>query len=113
MTVLEDVKPVARKQHRCDVCDGVIGEGDRYHRQRGVWEGEPYTHKAHLLCRAAYVLAMRDLERRADWDEYAEPDEVRPYVERFFAAVISCAGTLRDGGCLACGYVGPARVDES
>lgn len=87
MTVLENATPVARKQHLCDVCLGVIGEGDRYHRQRGIWDEGPYTHKAHALCNAAYWLAMRDLGYDARWEEYAEWSEVRPYVERFFAVV--------------------------
>jgi hypothetical protein len=41
---------VARKRHLCESCMRSINAGERYIRQRGVWEGEAYTWKSHELC---------------------------------------------------------------
>lgn len=83
--VLDDQRHVARKDHRCDVCLGVIAAGDRYHRQRNIGDDGPYTFKAHLLCDTAYWLATKQLGLRSDWDEYPDvSDEVLPLVQRFF-----------------------------
>lgn len=84
MTLLEDVWHVARKDHQCNVCWGTIGEGDRYLRQRSIYDGEPQTFKAHALCDAAYWQAHRTLglygDDAPDWQE-----EIRPLVEGFLA----------------------------
>lgn len=42
--------PVARKDHRCCECDGVIKKGEKYHRHHGIWEGEANTYKVCLEC---------------------------------------------------------------
>lgn len=89
MTVLENrhVRS-ARKSHYCDICGGTIGVGDSYSRQRGVYDGDPYTHVAHDLCIAAYYQAARDNDIRLGWEEYPDfDDEVKPVLLRFFAAL--------------------------
>lgn len=83
--VLETVHPVARKDHRCDICLGTIGTGDRYLRQRGI-NDDPYVFKAHNLCWRAWRKAHRDAgyfdDEAPDHDE-----EVLPLVRAFFAAL--------------------------
>ena len=78
--VLEDIHPVARKEHQCNICWGTIAVGDRYHRQRNIWDGEANTFKAHELCSAAWTKAHHDLElwddETPDWDE-----DIKPLVE--------------------------------
>lgn len=85
VTVLDDVWPVARKEHRCDVCMGVIAAGDRYRRQRNV-DDDVYTFKAHALCDAAYWVAYKEAgcwdDEGPDWSDY-----IKPAIERFFKAV--------------------------
>lgn len=81
--VLGDTWPVALKPHTCDICCGVIAPGDRYHRQRNIWEGEPCVFKAHGLCDAAYWIKFR--EQDLYYDETVEFDEIRPLLLRFFA----------------------------
>lgn len=53
--------PVARKEHRCCECQGLIQPGERYHRHWGVWNGEAATYKVCEDCEA--------LRSRVDKDE--------------------------------------------
>lgn len=86
--VLDHATPVARVEHRCDVCSGVIGRGDRYVRQRNVQDGEAFTWKGHSLCSAAYMKAARDQGCVLAYEEYPDPDsEVMPIVRGVFAAL--------------------------
>lgn len=94
VVLLADEWPTARKEHRCGVCLGTIGAGDRYRRQRLV-DDDPYVFKAHALCDAAYWKAQR--ESGLFDDEFLEWSEVRPLVEQFFAA-IAAPGTGAAGG---------------
>jgi hypothetical protein len=82
VTILSDEHPTARKTHQCDICGGVIGIGDRYHRQRGIFDGDPYTSKGHHLCVKANGRVRRDLDLVLD--ESPDPDEVMPLVRQFF-----------------------------
>ena len=83
--VLDEVRPVARKDHTCEVCWGTIGKGDRYLRQRNVGDDGAYTFKAHGLCWAAWCKAHRDGEMYDD-EAPDNQDEVVPLVRSFFAA---------------------------
>ena len=88
--VLDDVWYTAHKNHQCDVCLGTIATGDRYHRQRLIWEGDPGVFKAHALCDAAYWRAWKNLDLFEDeCPDFA--DEVKPLLLRFFA-LMSVAG---------------------
>lgn len=42
--------PVARKEHRCDLCCSEIKVGEEYSRFSGMYEGRFFDHKHHLLC---------------------------------------------------------------
>lgn len=44
--ILSNRKPVARKQHECDVCGAVIKPRERYHLTAGIWDDGFYTWKA-------------------------------------------------------------------
>lgn len=85
-TLLADEWPVARIEHRCGVCLGVIGRGDRYRRQRLV-DDEPYTFKTHGLCDVAYWRSFR--ESGLTDDDVLEWSEVEPFVAAFFASVVA------------------------
>ena len=39
MEVLRNITPVARKEHRCEFCGGVIHVGEKYNRQTNVYDG--------------------------------------------------------------------------
>lgn len=62
---LENKEVVARKQHYCDWCDGTIKIGEKYNRQKFIYDGEIYEWHSHLACsRLASAI----------WD-YCDPDE--------------------------------------
>jgi hypothetical protein len=76
---------VARKDHTCDACLGIIASGDRYHRQRSIWEGEPMVYKCHALCDAVYWRMHREREL---WDDESLDDsEIREGLLRVFASL--------------------------
>lgn len=44
-------EPVARKEHRCDECNGPIGPGQKYWRLKGVdSDGDAFAHKRCSAC---------------------------------------------------------------
>lgn len=51
-TVLHESTPRARKLHRCDLCNRDIDAGETYHRQRSIYDGEPYVFKGCGHCMA-------------------------------------------------------------
>jgi len=50
MNHIESSEPIARKEHQCFMCNGVIQKGEKY--QREVYEegGSAYSVKAHFHC---------------------------------------------------------------
>jgi hypothetical protein len=49
MTTLDSRQATASKPHRCDQCGGLIGIGQRYHKDVGAWDGFQ-VHRAHMEC---------------------------------------------------------------
>jgi hypothetical protein len=43
VTVLKDATVVARKQHRCDLCDGIIEKGEKYQYSNVIYEDEGFS----------------------------------------------------------------------
>lgn len=62
MEIIHDERPIARKQHRCEMCSRTIEPGERYRRQRNTDCGDIWTWKncAHcdvlldILCHIGY-----------------------------------------------------------
>jgi len=50
MNILRDINRIARKEHRCNYCNGIIQIGEKYNCQTNVYDGDIYTWKAHLRC---------------------------------------------------------------
>ena len=71
--VLASENPVARIEHKCQLCWRTIGPGERYNRQRNIGDDGPYVFKACAHCHA-YVL----LTSLTDWcdDGYTADDLV-------------------------------------
>ena len=55
-----DREPRARKDHRCYECGRVIPKGETYHKQTGIFDGDPYTWKAHKQCAKLYWALNRE-----------------------------------------------------
>ena len=52
--VLDERRPVARKRHECNACQGFIAAGDRYYQQKCVDGGYLWTYRSHELCAAIF-----------------------------------------------------------
>lgn len=50
LEVLKEETPVARKEHRCNFCGGIIPSGERYVNQTIAYDGTVYTWKCHEHC---------------------------------------------------------------
>lgn len=83
--LLDDRRYTAKKQHQCNVCWEPIEPGQRYRRQRSIYDGEPATWKAHQLCDEAYAEAHRKLElyddETPDFEEDIKPILTRMLIE--------------------------------
>ena len=42
--------PIARKQHKCNFCGGIIEKGEKYDNATLEFDGTVYTWKSHLHC---------------------------------------------------------------
>lgn len=49
-TLLSESFPKARKEHRCIWCGQTIQIGEKYRREKSVYDGEFQDHKWHLEC---------------------------------------------------------------
>ena len=50
-TVINESHPIARKEHKCSWCGGVIPVGEKYERAFLSYEGYTYEWKNHEACR--------------------------------------------------------------
>lgn len=68
--------PIARKEHRCDYCGGIIHKGERYERQTNKYDGQLYTWKCHTHC----ACLASDIE---PWDEGISDEDFRNWIDEF------------------------------
>lgn len=50
MTVLRYSHPIAKKEHRCNFCNGIIQIGEKYNYQANIFDGDFYAWKSHIRC---------------------------------------------------------------
>lgn len=61
MTILKEIKPIARKEHRCMFCYGIIRKGQQYFRQTNIVDGIVGDWVCHQECQdVARELGMYD-----------------------------------------------------
>ncbi len=61
MTILKETKPIARKEHKCMFCYGIIHKGQKYLRQTNVVDGVVGDFVCHQECQdVAKALGMYD-----------------------------------------------------
>lgn len=58
-----------RKAHRCDACGQMIAQGEPGRYMAGKWEGDFWTSRNHLECRAAEI-ALNNLHGLSGGDEW-------------------------------------------
>lgn len=100
----EDCEVFARKEHRCDECGGKINKGEKYGKQTGVSNGDFYTWKAHLDCKAV-VIELHRIRQEASYEPlchlYDFEEEDRGWVKEKHPAVYAKAFakfyTTKDG----------------
>lgn len=61
--VCESEAPIARKQHKCSECGGVIPKGAQYIVRHGICNNEPFRLKFCFLCEAVGA----HLDKRIDY----------------------------------------------
>ena len=67
-TVLKQIYPIARKEHQCFFCGGIINKGEKYFRQSVECDGSVDDITTHINCdKLADKLKM--------YDEYGSYDE--------------------------------------
>lgn len=59
-TLLSEVRPKARKEHRCIWCSQSIPVGETYVRETSVYDGEMQDHKWHEECLSACLEYLKD-----------------------------------------------------
>ena len=60
--LLKDLYPVARKEHKCMLCGGIIHPGEKYHRQTLVYDGNPYDWVEDMDCHKATDVVCERLD---------------------------------------------------
>ena len=94
--ILQDKTVKARKDHRCDLCGGLIRKGLTYNCQSNKLDGDVYTHKAHLKC--TEMCKLLDLYRDADYgvDEEIFCDSVDEVFAGYYSAAFPDTQELRE-----------------
>lgn len=72
--------PVAKKEHVCDFCNGIIPKGEKYKHATNKYEGMLYTWKSHLSC----LRLIEALDMEGDGDGITS-DEFCEYVSDAFS----------------------------
>lgn len=80
-TILKESKPTARKEHRCDYCNGIIKIGTRYHRDTLIYDDKPYDWCCHSECsEITHDLKMWDWVRYEGLSQQEFIDCVNEYI---------------------------------
>ena len=66
--LLKETYPVARKEHRCGICGGIIEKGEKYVSQHCKMD-YVYTFKMHTHCNIASSMVYQKIES-------GDPDEI-------------------------------------
>lgn len=75
MITLGETNPVARVQHRCNLCGRRIEPGEQYNRQRNIHDGRAYTFKDCAHCQAMVQTYNRlEGDWYDAWEGYTQDD---------------------------------------
>ena len=83
MELIDESKPIARKEHVCDLCNRKISKGQRYRRQfiRG-YGGEVWSFKGHEeCCELTSIIDFSDYYEGVD--NYAFEEAITIYVQEY------------------------------
>lgn len=68
--ILKIIHPIARKQHKCELCECAIEKGQRYERQTVLECGSVYD----LICHEECSELIADLRFQRTWEDSADAD---------------------------------------
>lgn len=83
MELIDESKPIARKEYRCELCNRIIHKGQRYRRQfiRGDG-GEVWSFKGHEECyELTSIIDFSDYYEGVD--NYAFEEAITSYVQEY------------------------------
>lgn len=74
MITLKLVRPKAKKQHKCNYCNGTIEVGEVYSRSTHVYDGDLYEWKSHDKCQflASELRMFEDVDEGVTMDYFME-----------------------------------------
>lgn len=84
--LLSETTPKARKEHRCIWCAETILEGERYRREKSIYDGNMQNHAWHLECSEAAI----DEFNEAPEEDFAAGDNERPAARLGFENILIC-----------------------
>ena len=67
VTTIKDSHPIARKEHICELCGCRINKGQKYYRQKNVYDGRIYDWIEHEECRE--IASKLDMYDEYNYDE--------------------------------------------
>ena len=80
--VWSEIRPVARKAHRCGCCGRTIHKGERYLRAGALHEGSWTTYRAHESCEAIVMHIAFDVCRQDAY--FLDHGDIRPLVREHY-----------------------------
>ena len=76
MNIIRTVTRKARKEHKCDFCDGIILIAEKYKCQTNVYDRQIYEWKSHLRCNEIVL----KLNMYNEFDEGLSRESFREYI---------------------------------
>lgn len=74
VTQLRQSTPVARKAHRCGMCNGSVQPGERYHRSTNLFDGRVYDFITCSPCESDGILAEVHAWCGSPWEGVSAED---------------------------------------
>ena len=83
MELLKETKPIARKEHICNLCYGKIEKGEKYV-SLSILDGDIYTFKMHLECEEVSSDACEHYDMTSNYDEGFNENDFQLYLDEWY-----------------------------
>lgn len=85
METLKQLTPVARKEHKCMWCGGIIPKGEKYERGTYLFDGYVYDWINHISC----AILVQKLNMLDYADEGITKDDFNEFIDEKYAEIMS------------------------